>query len=476
MWQFDTTFGRVVYLTGYYLLGVGIAGVLFVPSARVWGKRHLFLLGAVLLIASNVWAGATRCRTALPEVRCNYNSLLWARIIQGVGTAPFEALVNVSVGDLYFVHVSSKLLTICYLNLLSQERGKRMALTNLAVYGGAFCTPILVGKITKTIGWHWTFYFTAIFCSACLPALIFFVPETAYRRSAHLNTDFASSEDLALDPKQVELRDQQHQSTNVGQIPEATKSLAETKARSERDTEDVTNRGSTTNQEVPKKMSYIQSLKPFSGRKTDDSFWKLFLRPFPLFAHPAILWACLTQGTLIGWTVFIGTMLGAIFLGAPLWWDDVHTGYAYSGPLVGAVLGFLVVGGLADWSAKFMTRHNNGVYEPEFRIVLVIPQLIIGSAGVFGFGIVSPNMVEYFWFWPIFFFGLVVMGMVIGAVASALYIVDAHRNFPEHPLRYSSTHHLNRRYCNRGIYLHDDIQEYLLLRPCVQRLQLAHPG
>jgi hypothetical protein len=175
-------------------------------------------------------------------------------------------------------------------------------------------------------------------------------------------------------------------------------------------------------------MSYIQSLKPFSGRKTDESFWKLFLRPFPLFAHPAILWACLTQGTLIGWTVFIGTMLGAIFLGPPLWWDEVPTGYAYSGPLVGAVLGFLVAGGLADWSAKLMTRHNNGVYEPEFRIVLVILQLIIGSAGVFGFGIVSPNMVEYFWFWPIFFFGMVVMGMVIGAVASALYIVDAHRD------------------------------------------------
>ncbi len=74
-----------------------------------------------------------------------------------------------------------------------------------------------------------------------------------------------------------------------------------------------------------------------------------------------------------------------------------------------------------------MTRRNNGIYEPEFRIVLVIPQLMIGSAGLFGFAIVAPNIVEYFWFWPIFFFGMVVMGMVIGAVASALYIVDAHR-------------------------------------------------
>lgn len=83
-------------LTGYHLCGVGVAGFLFVASARVWGKRHLYLLGTVLIIISSAWGGATGT---------NYKSLLWARIIQGVGLAPFEALVNASVGDLYFVHV-----------------------------------------------------------------------------------------------------------------------------------------------------------------------------------------------------------------------------------------------------------------------------------------------------------------------------------------------------------------------------------
>ena len=76
-----------------------------------------------------------------------------------------------------------------------------------------------------------------------------------------------------------------------------------------------------------------------------------------------------------------------------------------------------------------MTRRNKGVYEPEFRIVLVIPQLIFGCAGIYGFGITSNNAARYGWFWPDFFFALEVMGMVIGAVASALYIVDAHRKF-----------------------------------------------
>lgn len=92
---FELAFTKIALLTGYFLLGVGVAGILAVPTARIWGKRHLFILGTIVLIFSSVWGGASR----------SYTSLLWARIFQGVGTAPFEALVNAAVGDLYFVHV-----------------------------------------------------------------------------------------------------------------------------------------------------------------------------------------------------------------------------------------------------------------------------------------------------------------------------------------------------------------------------------
>lgn len=95
-YYFETTFTRIALLTGYHLCGVAVAGVLFVPTARVWGKRHLYLLGNLLMIVSCAWAGGSHK---------NYHSLLWARIFQGVALAPFEALVNASVGDLYYVHV-----------------------------------------------------------------------------------------------------------------------------------------------------------------------------------------------------------------------------------------------------------------------------------------------------------------------------------------------------------------------------------
>lgn len=246
-----------------------------------------------------------------------------------------------------------------------------------------------------------------------LPFLILYCPETAYPRASALNTDITGEQELALHeintrPKSVS---DGRASPNSDPASSDQGAKAPEKAR------------------IPAKTPYLRTLLPFNGRKTDHSFWKLLVRPFPLYLQPAIFWATLIQGTMIGWTVMIGVVLAAIFLGPPLWFDEVQTGYLYTGPFIGALLGFATSGLLADWSAKWMTKRNKGIYEPEFRILLVLPQLVFGCAGLYGFGITGANVTRYGWFWPDFFFALVVMGMVIGTVASALYIVDAHRKF-----------------------------------------------
>ena len=97
---FRRPFTDIAELTGWFLLGVGVAGFFFVPTGRIWGKRHLFVLGTVLLAVTSAWGGGSGK---------NYESFLWSRIFQGVATAPFESLVNAAVGDLYCVHVSAPL-------------------------------------------------------------------------------------------------------------------------------------------------------------------------------------------------------------------------------------------------------------------------------------------------------------------------------------------------------------------------------
>lgn len=396
-------FTKVALLTGYHLLGVGIGGILAVPSSRIWGKRHVFLIGNFIVVISSAWGGASGH---------NYNSALAARIFQGIGLAPFESLANAIVGDLYFVH----------------ERGKRMAVTNFAVFGGSFLTPVIVGKMAKEIGWPWSFYFVAIFAGVLFPFMFFFVPETAYRRDDRLNTDIGTvlGNQILLAPSAVATTDHERDTTTPDSSNRYNQIEFHEKPPPAAGNTSQSSTGSRA--PVPPKQTFAQSLRLFNGRKTDESFWKLFFRPFPLFAHPAILWGMLIQGTLIGWTVFLGIVLAAIMLGPPLFFNQVKTGYMYTGAFIGALVGFIIAGVMSDLVPQWMTRRNGGRYEPEFRLVIVIPQLILGCAGLYGFGITAADTPRYGWFWPDFFFALEVAGMVCGAVASSLYLVDAHRS------------------------------------------------
>lgn len=247
-------------LTGYHLLGVGIAGFLFVPSARIWGKRHVYLIGTVVLIFSSAWGGGNGR---------NYKSLLAARIWQGVGLAPFEALVNASVGDLYHVH----------------QRGIPMALSNLALFGGAFFTPVLVGKISSTIGYTWTFYFVAIFAACMLPLVVFCVPETTYRREDKFDIDTMGNLISLAKPE-----DRDGRSIEMPDTPGGSERAINREGKAE---DGHTIEAEERHGQQQSKITWKQSLMPFNGRKTDESYLHLLLRPFTLFLHPGILWVCI---------------------------------------------------------------------------------------------------------------------------------------------------------------------------------------
>jgi len=283
-----------------------------------------------------------------------------------------------------------------------------MALSTMAVFGSAFFTPIVVGKIADTIGWEWSFKLVAIFAGVLLPFVFFLVPETAFVRNAALNTDitgttkarpfadesqhgYNSSSELTT--VQLDQYGKQQMSTSTQAMPSSTISPSPQPRRS---------------------SSYWSTLSPFSGRKTDDSFLLLLVRPIALFAQPSVFWACLTQGTLIGWTVLIGIVLAAIFLAPPLYFTAHQVGYMYSSAFIGALLGFVVCGALSDWSAKWLMKRNGGVFEPEFRLVLVLPQLVFGCGGLFAFGITSNDLIRY------------ALGIILSACRSTLQCMANH--------------------------------------------------
>lgn len=157
-----------------------------------------------------------------------------------------------------------------------------MAMANVAVFGGAFLTPVIVGKLTSTLGWEWSFYLVAIFSGACIPVLVFFVPETAYRRATQLNTDFEGD---------VERRNLPAHANGAGHSS-APPSSEETRAQPDEEKQPSfgNEAAGEVRTDIPPKVTYLQTLMPFNGRKTDEKFLKLLLRPFPLFIYPSILW------------------------------------------------------------------------------------------------------------------------------------------------------------------------------------------
>ena len=206
-----------------------------------------------------------------------------------------------------------------------------MALSNMALFGGAFFTPILVGKITHTLGWQWSFYFIAIFAGVMLPFVFFFVLETAYRRDSRFNTDF-TGEGVEV----MSQRRPQSEGSTFEKPAQAGRPSGSAPGSIEKHHGDTEPRHLRPTGPIPAKASFAQSLKLFNGRKTDDDVFKLILRPLPLFLQPAIVWGCLIQGTLIGWTVLIGVVLAAIYLGPPLFFNEVTTGYLYTGVSIDA--------------------------------------------------------------------------------------------------------------------------------------------
>lgn len=126
--------------------------------------------------------------------------------------------------------------------------------------------------------------------------MVLFVPETAFRRSAHYNIDIASStSQITLEPSPP---------TSPSANPDFPVDLVQAAAYREKD--------GLQEYAPAQRDGWLKRMPLFNGRKTDDSLWKLVLRPIVLVVHPAVFWGMLTQGASIGWTVMIGVVLAFI--------------------------------------------------------------------------------------------------------------------------------------------------------------------
>ena len=104
--------------------------------------------------------------------------------------------------------------------------------------------------------------------------------------------------------------------------------------------------------------------------------------------------------------------------------DPAQIGMTKIPHMLAALIFAPLAGMLSDWIAKFMTRRNGGIFEPEFRLLLMIIAVPISTASFVGFGIAAKKKQSVPW---ILFWGTMqsVSGP-FGTQAAVSYILDCY--------------------------------------------------
>ncbi|KAI1809013.1 major facilitator superfamily domain-containing protein [Poronia punctata] len=353
--QLNISVNTLSEATAWVVLLIGLSLFLLNPIAKKIGRRPVYVLSSIIMLTGSIWGAVSR----------DYGSFLASRIYSGVGMAPYEVLVQCTIADMYFVH----------------ERATRIAIWNMFLYA------------VSDQGWKWTFIWCAILFGILLPFVIFFVPETAFRRRA-------SYEERLRATKEERTRRRFSEKSSSVEHKEGSSAVFEPSLQ------------------IEAKETFWKSLRFYSGVYTETPLWKIFLRPLVVFWYPAVLWAFLVYGVTFTWIVVFSVVNAPIFTAEPYNFSVSQTGLISLSPFLLSFMGEIVSGPMNDWICLWLAKKNRGVYEPEFRLPPIIISFLI---------------VHYqtHWTGPVLCFGLANMSLAFSNASVFGYVIDAHKGLSE---------------------------------------------
>ena len=149
----------------------------------------------------------------------------------------------------------------------------------MLLIGGKTLVPFVSAAIIQRLGWHWVFITVGIIVAVMFVLTFFCVSETFWDRTP--------SPVGRLDPEQV------NPSKSSFQV--SPQKLVRTPQSSENPAHQVTT--STSGEESghrSRKKAYRELLAVYKGRLVREEWWKCAMKPFILFAYPAIAYVPLT--------------------------------------------------------------------------------------------------------------------------------------------------------------------------------------
>ncbi|KAF2196680.1 MFS general substrate transporter [Delitschia confertaspora ATCC 74209] len=372
--EFHKSMTETSHVLLWPILVLGLFNFFWVPMANYFGKRPIFVFASLLLCVSYVWGA----------VATSFRSLLWSSIIGGFAGSSSEALGAAMVNDLFFLH----------------ERGAKMGIYMNAISGGNTLGPLICGFVVQSLGWRWHKWIAVIFTAVNFLAVLFFVPETRYDRRSELVGRLSASNSIQVLPH--------------------SDSEADVEKANEPTTRQAKRSSTGSHSPIPKK-TFVQELRLWSGT-SDTNLLKMFLRPFPMILYPAVVYSFLCYSVSLVITVAVNILNSFVLQAPPYSWDAQINGLINIPGFVGNVVGAYLGGRLVDQFCDWRTKRNNGIFEPESRLYMLIFPFLITPAGciLFGYG-VERNL---HWMSLFFSYGMISVALTATPTITMAYVSD----------------------------------------------------
>ncbi|KAL2017361.1 hypothetical protein VTK56DRAFT_2284 [Thermocarpiscus australiensis] len=381
------------------VLVLGLGNIFWVPLANIFGRRPVLVLSTLILFV------ATACGTAL----AGFNTVLIIRILQGIGSSASETVVPALVGDMFFVH----------------ERGSWMAFYTAFLASGSVIGGIAGGYIAHRLGWFQAFWVGAVISGVAWLCTVFLVPETSFDRGEQplpfernlprpsrfgFRTPPPRLSIITLPSVRLTLPSAFHWSGDRGggllgtnfTWYQTSSSIDITEMTSPPPPARFSVSTAVESSQYPP-FTFARSLK-FGVYRGHVLFQ--FMKPWLTLRLPATWIVMLQYGGLVAAVAVISTVGPQILEDPPYRWGE-HTGLLFIGALVGILLGGFCTGMMADGRLKKLaSNEDHGYAEPEARLSVMFPALLIGTCGILLFGFCAQYPAKYRWIGLEFAYGM----------------------------------------------------------------------
>ncbi|CCT68915.1 probable HOL1-Putative substrate-H+ antiporter-unknown biological function [Fusarium fujikuroi] len=391
---------------GVLFVAIGYWTLLSSPATHLYGRRILYLVGTVWGLIGNIWFGHLKTT----------GDTIWSQLFVGASESVAEAVVQLSLLDIWFEH----------------QNGTSLGMYTLATTVGTYVGPLIGGHLAENVGWRWIGHMGAIASGFTLVLFYFGLEETAFERNRYLNLH------------QTEERDANR--GNVEGIPAATGDHVVTKDAEEKNMSPPVDEEaaiSRTASAVRREEVERNRLEAAFARK--KSYWQRIALITPasnlrglgltqyvhrlwhtmrIFSFPAVWFAGLQWGMQNIALSFYLTVEEDYWVNEPYNYSDSAVANMNIPCLIGSVIGCFYGGYCSDKFILWKAKRNNGIMEAEFRLYLMALCVIIFPLGMWLFGIGSAHG----WDWPVPYVALGFIGFGYGCAGdlSITYLADSY--------------------------------------------------